>query len=166
MAMSKLTGEPVDLSFASQSATPAQGGAKLMRNNTVAGGERMAARRAMLNRLGPRINAADGDQTSGGEENPPPTFTAAKKKRRRSRTRRSSSRASTVVDDREDREVLSTSARNTPLPQQSPAPHLFRGTPEPPRPPSSASRLQAATPSGPLRAYRPTGMQRTTTRRP
>ncbi|OSC99335.1 hypothetical protein PYCCODRAFT_1373281 [Trametes coccinea BRFM310] len=157
MAMSKLTGEPVDLSFASQLPTPAQGGAKLMRNNTVAGGERMAARRAMLNRLGPRINAADGDQTSGGEETPLPAYTAAKKKRRRSRTRRSSSRASTVVDDREDREVLSTSARNTPLPPQSPAPHLFRATPEPPRPPSSASRLQSSDPERPSPRLPPNG---------
>ncbi|CDO77634.1 hypothetical protein BN946_scf184946.g28 [Trametes cinnabarina] len=142
MAMSKLTGEPVDLSFASQYSTSAQGGARLMRNNTVSGGERIAARRALLNMLGPRINAADGDQTSGGEEIPPPTFTTPKRKRRpRSRPPpRSSSRASTVVDDRDDREMLSTSARETPLPFQSPAPHLLRGTPEPPRPPSSASR--------------------------
>ncbi|KAI0666691.1 hypothetical protein C8Q78DRAFT_983930 [Trametes maxima] len=144
IAMSKLTGEPVDLGFMTQSPTPSQGsGAKLTRNNTVAGGERMAARRMLLHRLGNRINGADGDQTSGGEEVPPPTFTAAKKKRRRSR--RSSSRASTVVDDREEREILSTSARNTPLPPpQSPLPHLFRGTPEPPRAPSSASRLHGS----------------------
>ncbi|KAI0656538.1 hypothetical protein C8Q70DRAFT_921270 [Cubamyces menziesii] len=143
MAMSKLTGEPVDLTFMSQSPTPAQGGAKLTRNNTVAGGERMAARRMLLHRLGNRINAADGDQTSGGEEAPPPTFPTPKKRRRRSH-RRSTSRASTVVDDREDREILSTSARNTPLPPQSPLPPLFRSTPEPPRPPSSASRLQSS----------------------
>ncbi|KAI8994088.1 hypothetical protein BD414DRAFT_457527 [Trametes punicea] len=156
MAMSKLTGEPVDLTFMSQSPTPSQGGAKLTRNNTVAGGERMAARRMLLHRLGNRINAADGDQTSGGEEAPPPTFTTPKKKRRRSH-RRSSSRASTVVDDREDREILSTSARNTPLPSQSPIHPLFRSTPEPPRPPSSASRLQSSDAERPSPRMQPEG---------
>ncbi|KAI0769567.1 hypothetical protein BD413DRAFT_493259 [Trametes elegans] len=157
MAMSKLTGEPVDLAFMSQSPTPSlPGGAKLTRNNTVAGGERMAARRMMLHRLGNRINQADGDQTSGGEELPPPTFTPTKKKRRRSH-RRSSSRASTVVDDREDREMLSSSARNTPLPPQSPIPPLFRSTPEPPRPPSSASRLHGSDAERPSPRLKPSG---------
>ncbi|KAI0373578.1 hypothetical protein BV20DRAFT_962784 [Pilatotrama ljubarskyi] len=156
MAMSKLTGEPVDLTFMSQSPTPSQGGAKLVRNNTVAGGERMAARRMLLNRLGPRINQAEGDQTSGGEEVPPPVVTA---KKRRRRSRRSSSRASTVVDDREEREVLSTSARNTPLPPppQSPLPALFRGTPEPPRSPSSASRFQSSDAERPSPRLKPNG---------
>ncbi|KAI0743334.1 hypothetical protein C8Q80DRAFT_1180359 [Daedaleopsis nitida] len=116
IAMSKLTGEPIDLMSIS-SPSP---GAKLMRNNTVAGGERMIARRKLLNMLGPRINnQTDGEQTSGGEEAPPPPITAAKKRRRRSR--RSSSRASTVVDDREDREPPSTSP-NTPLVPPSPLP--------------------------------------------
>ncbi|RPD63643.1 hypothetical protein L227DRAFT_357362 [Lentinus tigrinus ALCF2SS1-6] len=138
MAMSKLTGgtEPIDLTFiSSQSPTPS----RLQRNNTVAGGERMAARRMLLHRLGNRINnQTDGDQTSGGEEAPPPPITAAKKRRRRSH-RRSSSRASTVVDDREDREPPSTTP-NTPLVPPSPLPPFLRATPEPPRPPSSASR--------------------------
>ncbi|KZT68246.1 hypothetical protein DAEQUDRAFT_712063 [Daedalea quercina L-15889] len=111
MAMSKLTGEPVDLTFISPSATPPPGGAKLQRNNTVAGGERLAARKLMLNRLGNRINAADGDQTSGGEEAPAPILPP---KRRRRRSRRASSRASTVVDDREEREPPSTTP-NTPI---------------------------------------------------
>ncbi|KAI0360829.1 hypothetical protein OH77DRAFT_1446007 [Trametes cingulata] len=157
MAMSKLTGEPVDLTFMSQSPTPSQGGgAKLTRNNTVAGGERIAVRAMMLNRLYPRINQAEGDQTSGGEEVPQPAVPA---KKRRRRSRRSSSRASTVVDDREDREVLSTSARNTPLPlpPQSPLPPLFRGTPEPPRSPSSASRFQNSDAERPSPRLKPNG---------
>ncbi|TFK85563.1 hypothetical protein K466DRAFT_551902 [Polyporus arcularius HHB13444] len=138
MAMSKLTGgtEPIDLTFiSSQSPTPS----RLQRNNTVAGGERMAARRVLLHRLGNRLNnQTDGEQTSGGEEAPPPPLTAAKKRRRRSH-RRSSSRASTVVDDRDDREPSSTTP-NTPLVPPSPLPPFLRATPEPPRPPSSASR--------------------------
>lgn len=137
MAMSKLTGEPVDLAFVSPGfASPS---AKLTRNNTVAGGERMAARRMLLHRLGNRINnQTDGDQTSGGEEAPPPPLTTAKKKRRRSH-RRSSSRASTVVDDREDREPSSSTTPNTPIVPPSPLPSFLRNTPEP-RPPSSNGR--------------------------
>ena len=134
-AMSKLTGEPVDLSFISpdQSPTPAS---KLTRNNTVAGGERMAARRMMLTRLNNRINnQTDGEQTSGGEELIPAPSTSTKRRRRRSHRRSSS----TVVDDREDREPPTT-APTTPLVPPSPLPPFFRNTPEPPRPPSSNSR--------------------------
>ncbi|KAM5543205.1 hypothetical protein V8D89_003088, partial [Ganoderma adspersum] len=140
MAMSKLTGEPIDLTFIS-SASPAP--SKLTRNNTVAGGERMAARRMLLNRLGNRLNNhTDGEQTSGGEEAPPVPLTTTKRRRRRSH-RRSSSRASTVVDDRDDREPSSTTP-NTPLVPPSPLPLFFRNTPEPffrntPEPPRSAS---------------------------
>ncbi|OJT10666.1 Golgi-specific brefeldin A-resistance guanine nucleotide exchange factor 1 [Trametes pubescens] len=138
MAMSKLTGEPFDMTFMSQASTSGLG-AKLIRNNTVSGGERMMARNQLLHRLGNRINQTDGEQTSGGEEAPPAT--APKKKNRR--RRRSSSRASTVVDDREDREVLSASARNTPLPlpPRSPLLPVFRATPEPPRSTSSAGQF-------------------------
>ena len=139
MAMSKLTGEPIDLAFiSSQSPTPA---GKLTRNNTVAGGERIAARQMMLHRLGNRINnQTDGEQTSGGEEAPPPPSTSTKKRRRRSH-RRSSSRASTVVDDREDRELPATTP-TTPIVPPSPLPPFLRNTPEPPRPPSANSRAQ------------------------
>ena len=147
MAMSKLTGEPIDLTLIS-SASPAP--SKLTRNNTVAGGERMAARRMLLNRLGNRLNnQTDGEQTSGGEEAPPVPLTTTKRRRRRSH-RRSSSRASTVVDDRDDREPSTTP--NTPLVPPSPLPLFFRNTPEPffrntpepffrntPEPPRSAS---------------------------
>ncbi|KAH9944684.1 hypothetical protein B0H21DRAFT_709530 [Amylocystis lapponica] len=138
MAMQKLTGgkEPMDFTFISRSGSPTvQGGARLGRNNTVAGGERMEARRFMLHRLGNRIKEADGDQTSGGEEivapSPPP-------KRRRRRSKRNSSRASTVVDDRDEREPPSTSP-NTPIVPPSPLP--FSNVSEPPRPPSSTSRI-------------------------
>ena len=132
MAMSKLTGEPVDLASFSPSASPTPGGARLQRNNTVSGGERMAARRLMLNRLGNRINAADGDQTSGGEEAPAPVLPP---KRRRRRSKRASSRASTVVDDREERDPSSTTP-NTPVVPPSPLHLLGSGVPEPPRPPA------------------------------
>ncbi|KAI0633900.1 hypothetical protein C8Q77DRAFT_822680 [Trametes polyzona] len=146
MAMSKLTGEPPDFGFMSQSSTPALPGGKIIRNNTVAGGERIMARERLFTRLGNRINQTDGEQTSGGEEVPPPAVT---KKRTRRRSRRSSSRASTVVDDREDREVFSSSARNTPLPlpPQSPLLPLYRGTPEPPRSPSRLQNSDAERPS-------------------
>ncbi|KAH9911831.1 uncharacterized protein B0H18DRAFT_891602 [Fomitopsis serialis] len=142
MAMSKLTGEPVDLAFISPSATPPPGGARLQRNNTVSGGERLAARRLMLNRLGNRINATDGDQTSGGEEAPAPVLPP---KRRRRRSKRASSRASTVVDDREEREPPSTTP-NTPLVPQSPLLALNFNVPEPPRPPTANGDAGRASP--------------------
>ena len=132
MAMSKLTGEPIDLSaLSSRSPTPAS---KLTRNNTVAGGERVAARTALFRQLGNRINnQTDGEQTSGGEEVAAQALTSPKRRRRR---RRSSSRASTVVDDREDREPPATTP-STPNVPPSPLPPFLRNTPEPPRPPSN-----------------------------
>ncbi|KAH9851475.1 hypothetical protein C2E23DRAFT_733101 [Lenzites betulinus] len=144
MALSRLEGEDPSRFQAG----PFGGGAKLMRNNTVAGGERNGERNAvrthMFHIIRPRINQTDGEQTSGGEEVPTPTIhNGRKRNRRRSRGKeRSDSRASTVVDDRDDREAFSASARHTPLPlpPQSPLPPLFRGTPEPPRSASSASR--------------------------
>ncbi|CCM05013.1 uncharacterized protein FIBRA_07212 [Fibroporia radiculosa] len=119
MAMRKLTGgtEPFDFPFISPSPTPPPGGARLMRNNTVSGGERTAARMMLFNRLGNRIRA-DGDQTSGGEEVLPPVLPP---KRRRRRSKRNSSRASTVVDDREEREPASTTP-TTPVVPPSPLP--------------------------------------------
>lgn len=134
MAMQKLTGEPVDMGFASSSPTPPPFGG-LTRNNTVAGGERIAARNMMLNRLNGRIKGADGDQTSGGEEAPPPT-TPTSSKRRKRRSRRASSRASGILDDRDDREPPSTSP-NTPLHPPSPAPTAFGHTPDRPWTPGS-----------------------------
>lgn len=116
MAMQKLTGgtEPLDMTFGSPSPTP------LGRNNTVAGGERIAARRNLLRRLGERVKEADTDVTSGGEELTRPVTPGAAKRRRR-RSKRSSSRASTVLDDREDQQPPLS---NTPLPPPSPSPLL------------------------------------------
>ena len=85
MAMMKLTGgtETYD---PSPSPTPPP---SLGRNNTVSGGERIAARQNMLSRLGTRITKeADIDVTSGPEDSrgaPSPT-----PKRRRRRSRRTS----------------------------------------------------------------------------
>lgn len=123
MAMSKLVGgkEPVDMSFISQSPTPPFG--RLARNNTVAGGERIEARRNLLNRLNNRLNTTDGEITSGGEDSTARAATPNSKRRRR-RSHRSSSRASAVLDDRDDRE------------QPPPSPHL---TPEVPSVPLAAS---------------------------
>ncbi|KAI0790778.1 hypothetical protein C8Q75DRAFT_760596 [Abortiporus biennis] len=146
MAMQKLTGgtEPVDLSFISPSPTPPlfAGNSRLARNNTVAGGERFAARQILFNRLEKRINK-DGEQTSGGEDTAA-SPTPASGKRRRRRSRRSSSRASTVLDeDREDRDPASTTP-NTPLLPSSTLPTSFNHTPDPPWPNESPhSRLQS-----------------------
>lgn len=117
MAMAKLTGEPFDPTAVSSPPPPA---GKLARNNTVAGGERMAARALLFHRLDKRINT-EGDQTSGGEPEDPPARIPTPIKRRRRRSRRNSARASAVVDDREvgdDRPPSTTP--NTPLVPHSP----------------------------------------------
>lgn len=131
MAMSKLVGgkEPVDMSFISQSPTPPF--SSLTRNNTVAGGERIEARRNLLNRLHGRLNNTDGEITSGGEESTARAPTPNSKRRRR-RSHRSSSRVSTVLDDRDDREQPPSSPHYTPEVPSVPLPHSNRHTPEPP----------------------------------
>jgi hypothetical protein len=126
MAMAKLTGEIFDPSTLS----PPPAG-KLVRNNTVAGGERgerMAARALLFHRLAERINT-EGDQTSGGEETSVRIPTPTKRRRRR---RGSSSRAPTVVDDRDE----PSTTPNTPLVPSSPSLPLNNvPNPPPPRPP-------------------------------
>ena len=109
MAMAKLTGETFDPAVVATNSPLA----KLSRNNTVAGGERMAARALLFHRLGERLNT-DAEQTSAGEEATTQTTAPAKRKRRRKK--RSSSRASTVVDDREP----SSTAPTTPVLPNSP----------------------------------------------
>lgn len=127
MAMSKLVGgkEPVDMSFISQSPTP------LTRNNTVAGGERIEARRNLLNRLGGRLNNTDGEITSGGEESNARAVTPISKRRRR-RSHRSSSRVSAVLDDRDDREQTPGSPHYTPEVPSIPLPQEPHQHSEPP----------------------------------
>lgn len=121
MAMQKLTrgSEPLDMTFAMSPSTP------LGRNNTVSGGERIAARTNLLRRLGERVEKADVEQTSGGEEISRP-ITPASARRRKRRSKRSSSRASAVLDDRDerDKEPPSTSP-TTPLVSPSPLPPSF-----------------------------------------
>lgn len=82
----------------------------LSRNNTVAGGERIAARQQLLRRLNERIEKTDGDATSGAEE----SSTGTRRSRRRSRRK-----SATVVDDREL--IASTSTAAT-TPSTTPAP--------------------------------------------
>ena len=109
MAMRKLTGEPVDPQLLGITPTHSPlgfAGGKLTRNNTVAGGERLAARQLMFRRLGERLEKTDGEQTSGGED-----LTASAKNRRRRSRRKSGS--SSVVDDRE---LTATPSANTPTP--------------------------------------------------
>ena len=89
MAMMKLTGgtETYD---PSPSPTPPP---SLGRNNTVSGGERIAARQNMLSRLGTRITKeTDIDLTSGPEDNRGVSSPTPKRRRRRSR------RTSTTVN--------------------------------------------------------------------
>ena len=113
-AMQKLIGstEPTDPSLVSPHTL-------LARNNTVAGGERMEARRNLLRRLNERVERADTDVTSGEELNRPAT--PGTSKRRKPRTGHNSSRISSPVDDTED-QLQPLTSTNTPLVPSSPLP--------------------------------------------
>ncbi|KAF8897035.1 hypothetical protein CPB84DRAFT_1781377 [Gymnopilus junonius] len=117
-AMHKLTGgtETYD---PSPSPTPPPYLSKLSRNNTVSGGERIAARQNMLNRLGTRIKEADADIASGGEDRGAPSPTPAKRRRRRSR--RSSATAAAGPNPPT---VSDSSNPNTPAIPSTPLPTL------------------------------------------
>lgn len=117
MAMHKLTGgtESYD---SSPPPTPPPLPGKLGRNNTVAGGERIAARQLMLSRLGGRLNKElDEQQTSGAEDRSAPSPTP----RRRRRSRRGSASVNTANTQISDSEPVTTSP-NTPLVPQTPLP--------------------------------------------
>jgi len=84
-ALAKLTGgadvyEPSPLA----SPTPSLGNGGLSRNNTVAGGERIAARQLMLSRLNGRLAKEAETEASGSEDRGAPS-PMPKKRRRRSR---------------------------------------------------------------------------------
>lgn len=119
MAMHKLTGGTDTYEHPSPSPTPPPVPNQLGRSNTVSGGERSAARKMMLRRLGERIKEEHGDQTSGGEENLSPSSPSPKRRRRRSR--RGSTGASTAL---EESDHLST-ATNTPIIPSTPLPFSF-----------------------------------------
>ncbi|EGN99792.1 hypothetical protein SERLA73DRAFT_152020 [Serpula lacrymans var. lacrymans S7.3] len=128
MAMQKLTrgNDVYDNSFPSPSPTPPPLPGKLGRNNTVSGGERSAARKFLLQRLGERIKEADGEQTSGGEEKDP--VVPVKRRRRRSGRNSSGAGGSTTT---EESGFGSTSA-TTPISPPVPLPSA-RDISEPPR---------------------------------
>ncbi|KAF5321525.1 hypothetical protein D9619_001877 [Psilocybe cf. subviscida] len=85
--------------------------AKLSRNNTVAGGERIAARRNMLNLLGTRVNKeAEAEAASGAEERNTASPTP---KRRKRRSRRASSNANANIVNVSESDYNSTNP-NTP----------------------------------------------------
>ncbi|KAJ6499970.1 hypothetical protein C8R47DRAFT_1008806 [Mycena vitilis] len=145
LAMHKLTGgtETYD---PSPSPTPPPLPGKLGRNNTVAGGERNAARQFMLSRLGGRIaKEPEGEPTSGGEENvaPAPSPSPTPKRKRR-RSRRGSASANAGVSDSE---FLSTSP-NTPIVPPTPLPASF-DLPEP-RPPTTSPTPQSPSEEEPV----------------
>ncbi|PPQ79950.1 hypothetical protein CVT25_003022 [Psilocybe cyanescens] len=119
MAMHKLTGgtETYD---PSPSPTPPSSISKLSRNNTVSGGERIAARQNMLSRLGTRITKeADADGASGAEDRGAPSPTP---KRRRRRSRRASATPSSnpTVSDSD----FNSTNPNTPALPSTPLPTL------------------------------------------
>ena len=117
LAMHKLTGgtESYD---PSPSPTPPPFLSKLGRNNTVAGGERIAARQNLLSRLGTRVTReADAEAASGSEDR---VVASPTPRRRRRRSRRGSAtiNANAAVSDSE---FPSTDA-NTPAVPSLPLP--------------------------------------------
>lgn len=119
LAMHKLTGgtESYD---PSPSPTPPPLISKLSRNNTVSGGERIAARQYMLNRLGTRVTReADAEAASGAEEK----IIAPHHPKRRHRRRSKGSSAVNVPTPVSDSDFPSTDG-NTPAVTSSSLPEL------------------------------------------
>ena len=118
MAMMKLTGgtETYD---PSPSSTPPP---SLGRNNTVSGGERIAARQNMLSRLGTRITKeTDIDLTSGPEER---GVSSPTPKRRRRRSRRTSATVSPNTNAGVSDSDFNSTNPNTPAIPLTPLPVL------------------------------------------
>jgi len=119
MAMHKLTGgtETYD---PSPSPTPPPQLSKLTRNNTVSGGERIAARQNMLSRLGTRITKeADAELASGTEDRGAPSPTP-KRRRRRSRRTSATVNPNSVTSDSD----LNSANPDTPAIQSTTPPSL------------------------------------------
>lgn len=116
MAMNKLMGvsEPVDPSMRPMSPlfpSPLRTGTPMLgRNNTVAGGERIAVRKMLLKRLNERLEKTDGDQTSGAEDRAPTPTTRSRKRRSKRKS------GSTTLADETDHASSSapTTADTTP----------------------------------------------------
>ena len=119
MAMMKLTGgtETYD---PSPSTTPPP---SLGRNNTVSGGERIAARQNMLTRLGTRITKeTDTDLTSGQEDGR--GVSSPNPKRRRRRSRRTSATVNPNTNAGVSDSDFTSTNPNTPAIPQTPLPVL------------------------------------------
>ncbi|KAF8161167.1 hypothetical protein B0H34DRAFT_795996 [Crassisporium funariophilum] len=120
MAMHKLTGGTETYDPSPSPTPPTAFLGKLGRNNTVSGGERIAARQNMLSRLGTRITKeADAELASGAEDRGAPSPTP---KRRRRRSRRASQTANPNAGV-SDSEFNSTNP-NTPAIPPTPLPVL------------------------------------------
>ncbi|KAF9529396.1 hypothetical protein CPB83DRAFT_764880 [Crepidotus variabilis] len=120
LAMHKLTGGTETYDAPSPSPTPPPF-TKLSRNNTVSGGERIAARQNLLNRLGTRVTReADAEAASGAEDRSGPSPTPAKRRRRRSR-RGSQSASNAAVSDSD----FPSTDHNTPAIPSAPLPNFY-----------------------------------------
>ena len=155
MAMSKLTGEPLDFGSGALSGSPGLGPSTspspgparrgLTRNNTVAGEERVAARQQLLRRLNERIQERGDLDLSLTSEDASSTGTLTPKSRRR-RSRRKSN--SGVVDDRDGLNTPALKELYPPLialpPSRTPSVPLERQvTPDP----QSKAALRTRTPT-------------------
>ncbi|KAF9222547.1 hypothetical protein BS17DRAFT_167647 [Gyrodon lividus] len=138
-ALQKLTGGNIDTQaspFSSPPTSPQPSFGKLVRNNTVSGGERSAARMKLFTALNERIKEADEAGTSGGEERGPVVHIPPKRRRRRSA--RNSASASNQATATDESEVLSTST-STPMHPPTALPYTQLAVPE-------SARTAATTP--------------------
>ncbi|TFK20762.1 hypothetical protein FA15DRAFT_624886 [Coprinopsis marcescibilis] len=111
LAMAKLTGGTDTYEPSPSPTPPPVPGSRLNRNNTVAGGERIAARQLMLGRLAGRVaKETDTEQQVSGEERGAPSPTPSKRRRRRSRRNSSSAANAAAVHDSDP-----SSTPNTPF---------------------------------------------------
>lgn len=121
MAMHKLTGGTETYDPPSSSPTPPPFVQKLSRNNTVSGGERIAARQNMLSRLGTRITInkeADTEAASSAEDRGNAASPTQKRRRRRSRKTSTAPNPNVTVSDSE----FNSTTPNTPATLATPLP--------------------------------------------
>lgn len=117
LAMAKLTGGTETYDSPSPTPPPLPG-SRLARNNTVAGGERIAARQLMLGRLAGRVAKETDTEQGSGEDRGAPSPTPNKRRRRRSR--RGSSAANPAVSDSDPVSTRSHTPVVPPAPGRTP----------------------------------------------
>lgn len=123
LAMAKLTGGTDTYDPSPSPTPPPMPGTRLARNNTVAGGERIAARTNMLGRLANRVaKETDTDQASG-EDRGAPSPSPQKRNRRRSRRASKATAPNPSISDSDPMSTPSHTPLVPPTPSRTPLDH-------------------------------------------